>query len=244
MERDRSAWRVFLPLLALFLLPAAPVQAWEIRADAPEGDFRDFHRRFSAAAYHYPRHGASPLGLVGFDVYADAAVDREFDDEPFAETVIDGDLNGDLLAFARVGARKGLPGGIDLGVAYGRALGGDIDLVSADLQWAIVEGGPATPALGLRLTGSRTVNAEAYELDQYGAEVLVSKGFAILTPYVGGGVVHSKGTLTSDTRTFEDTHTRGIFYGGLTLNLLLPKITVEVEKAEVVQWSARISIGL
>lgn len=243
MERNRSAWPVVL-LLALSFLPAASVQAWEVRADAPEGDFRDFHRRFSAAAYHYPRHGASPLGLIGFDVYADAAVDREFDDEPFAETVIDGDLNGDLLAFARVGARKGLPGGIDLGVAYGRALGGDVDLVSADLQWAIVEGGPLKPALGLRLTGSRTVNAEAYELDQYGAEVLLSKGFAILTPYVGGGVVHSKGTLTSDARTLEDTHTRGIFYGGLTLNLLLPKITVEVEKAEVVQWSARISIGL
>jgi hypothetical protein len=129
-------------------------------------------------------------------------------------------------------------------VSYARALGGDVDLVSADLQWAIVEGGPATPALGLRLTGTRTVNAEAYELDQYGAEVLLSKGFAILTPYVGGGVVHSKGTLTSQRRSFEDTHTRGIFYGGLTLNLLLPKITVEVEKAEVVQWSARISIGL
>ncbi len=244
MERDRSAWSVVLLLLALCLLPAASAQAWEVRADAPEGDFRDFHRHFSAAAYHYPRHGASPLGLVGFNVYVDAAVDREFDDEPFAETVIDGDLNGDLLAVARVGARKGLPGGIDLGVSYARALGGDVDLISADLQWAMIEGGPATPALGLRLTGTRTVNAGAYELDQYGAEVLLSKGFAILTPYVGGGVVHSKGTLSSAARTFEDTHTRGIFYGGLTLNLLLPKITVEVEKAEVVQWSARISIGL
>lgn len=243
MERNRSAWRVVL-LLALSLLPAASVQAWEVRGDAPEADFRDFHRRFSAAAYHYPRHGASPLGLVGFSIYADAAVDQDFDDEPFAETVIDGDLTGDLLAFARVGARKGLPGGIDLGVAYGRALGGDIDLVSADLQWAILEGGALSPALGLRLTGSRTVNAEAYELDQYGAELLLSKGFAVLTPYIGGGVVRSEGKLTADVRTLEDSHTRGIVYGGLTLNLLLPKITVEVEKAEVVQWSARISIGL
>lgn len=243
MQRNRTAGLVVL-LLALFLFPAASVQAWEIRGDAPEGDFQDFHRRFSAAAYHYPKHGASPLGLVGFNIYADVAADQDFGDQPFADTVIDDDLTGDVLAFARVGVRKGLPGGIDLGVAYGRALGGDIDLVSADLQWAIVEGGPLTPAVGLRFTGSRTVDSGAYELDQYGAELLVSKGFAVLTPYVGGGVVRSEGKLTSDVRTLEDSHTRGIVYGGLTLNLLLPKITVEVEKAEVVQWSARISIGL
>lgn len=235
--------RKILLFLAL-ALAAAPALAWEVSGDAPEGDFRAFHRRFSSAAYHYPRHGAAPLGLIGFEVYADAAVDRDFDDEPFADTVIDGDLTGGLLSVARIGARKGLPGGIDLGLAYGRALGSDLELVSADLQWAFVKGGPLTPAVSLRLTGTRTLDAGVYDLDQYGAEVFVSKGFTILTPYIGAGVVHSKGQLDSTLGgTFEESETRGVVYGGITLNLLLPKITVEVEKAEVVQGAVRIGIG-
>lgn len=234
-------------LILAFLLSASalPAAAAGLRSDAPEADFREFHRRFATAAYHYPRHGAAPLGLIGFDVYADIAVDQEFGDEPFAETVFDDDLTGGFLSIVRVGGRKGLPAGIDLGVAYGRALDADLELVSGDLQWAILDGGALTPALSLRLTGTRTLSSEVYGLDQYGAELLLSKGFAVLTPFVGAGVVRSEGSFESSLgRTFEDSETRGVFYGGLTLNLLLPKITVSVEKADVIQGAVRVAFGL
>lgn len=233
---------VLLLLLALFALPAI---AAEVRPDAPEEDFREFNRRFAMAAYHYPRHGAAPLGLIGFDIYADAAVDQEFGDEEFVRTVLDDDLTGDLLTVVRVGARKGLPAGIDIGLAYGRAIETDIELISADVQWAILDGGALSPALSLRVTGTRTMGSDVYDLDQYGAEILLSKGFAVLTPFVGAGVVRSVGSLDSSLgRTFEDSETRGVLYGGLTLNLLLPKITVEVEKADVVQGAVRVAFGL
>jgi hypothetical protein len=233
---------VLLLLLALFALPAI---AAEVRPDAPEEDFREFNRRFAMAAYHYPRHGAAPLGLIGFDIYADAAVDQEFGDEEFVRTVLDDDLTGDLLTVVRVGARKGLPAGIDIGLAYGRAVETDIELISADVQWAILDGGALSPALSLRVTGTRTMGSDVYDLDQYGAEILLSKGFAVLTPFVGAGVVRSVGSLDSSLgRTFEDSETRGVLYGGLTLNLLLPKITVEVEKADVVQGAVRVAFGL
>lgn len=229
----------------LLLAAALPAVAAEVRPDASEEDFREFNRRFAMAAYHYPRHGAAPLGLVGFDIYADVAVDQDFGDEEFIGTVLDDDLTGDLLSVVRVGARKGLPAGIDIGLAYGRALETDIELISADLQWAILDGGALSPALSLRLTGTRTMGSDVYDLDQYGAELLLSKGFAVLTPFVGGGIVRSEGSLDSSLgRTFEESETRGVIYGGLTLNLLLPKITVEVEKAEVVQGAVRVAFGL
>lgn len=232
---------LFALLLAALALPAA---AWDVDGNAPAQDFHAFNRRFTTAAYHYPRHGAAPLGLVGFDVYVDGAWDGGFDDEPFAATVIDGDLTGGGLAFARVGVRKGLPGGVDLGVSYGRALGGDVNLASADVQWAIIKGGVLSPALSLRFTGTETVSPGAYDLRQYGAEVLVSKGFTVLTPFAGAGVVRSRGKLDGTLRSLEETETRGIAYAGVTLNLLLPKITVEVEKGEAVQASVRVGIGL
>ncbi len=146
---------------------------------------------------------------------------------------------------ARVGVRKGLPGGIDLGVSYGRALGGDVKLASAEIQYAILEGGLVKPALSIRVTGTRALDSDTYDLDQYGAEVLLSKGFAVLTPYVGAGLVRSEGTLDRGSLLsgFEEKETRTIFYGGVTLNLLLPKITVEIEKAEVLQGAVRVGIG-
>lgn len=224
----------------LFLLLAAPA----LHAQDVEEDFQAFHRRFSAAAYHYPRHGAAPLGLVGFEVYVDAAVDQDFGDEPYVETVLGDDLLGDFLAVGRVGVRKGLPGGLDVGVAYGRALDTDIKLLSADLQYAILKGGTLSPALSVRVTGTRTLDAEDYELDQYGAELLFSKGFTVVTPYIGGGVVYSEGRFESLTDgTFEEEETRGILYGGVVINLLLPKIVVEVEKGEVVTGAVKVGFG-
>lgn len=234
-----------LKIFLLLTLLAAPALAWEVSSDAPEAAFRDFHRRFSASAYHYPRHGAAPLGLVGFEVYADASVDQDFGDEPFAEAALDGDPTGDVLAFGRIGARKGLPWGIDIGLAYGKVLDGDIELVSGEIQYAILKGGLVQPALSVRLTGTQTLDAGAYDLNQYGAELLLSKGFTVLTPYIGAGVIRSEGRLDSTLGgTFKDSHNQGILYGGVRINLLVPKITVEVEKAEVLQGAVRVGFGL
>jgi hypothetical protein len=235
---------LFCALAVCSLLSALPAFAWDVNGDAPGADFHAFHRRFSADAYHYPGHGAAPLGLTGFDVFVSAAVDRGFDNEPFADTVVDGSLSGGFLAVGRVGVRKGLPGGFDIGVAYGQALGGDVNLASADLQWAIIKGGVLSPALSLRFTGTETLSPRAYDLRQVGAEVLFSKGFTVLTPFVGAGIVSSRGKLDGAHQSLRETDTQGIAYAGVTLNLLLPKITVEVEKAEVVQASIRVGIGL
>lgn len=236
-----------LVLLFVFFaaLPVHPAYGWEVSSAATLEDFQAFHSRFSSGTYFYPRHGAAPLGLVGFEVYADATYDSGFDDEPFNDTAIDGDFTGGFLSVGRIGARKGLPWGIDLGLSYGQALEGDVKLLSAELQYAILKGGLVKPALSIRVTGSRSMDSEAYDLDQYGAEVYLSKGFAVLTPYVGAGFVYSKGTLDRGPLlpAFEEDETRGVLYGGVTLNLLLPKITVEIEKAEVVQGAVRVGIG-
>jgi hypothetical protein len=242
-SRFRPELLLLLSILALFAaVPAAA--SWKVNGDASPEDFRAFHRRFSSDAYFFPRHGAAPLGLVGFEAYADATYDKGFDDESFNTTAVKGDYTGGFLSIARVGVRKGLPGGFDLGVSYGKALGGDVKLVSAELQYAILNGGLVSPALSVRVTGTRTIDPQAYRLDQYGAEVLLSKGFVVVTPYIGAGIVHSRGTLDSPLGfSLQETTTRPVIYAGVTLNLLVPKIHVEVEKGEVLQAAVRVGIG-
>ncbi len=231
-------------LCAAALGAAAPAAAWEIQPGAPEGDLEAFHRRFAIAAYAFPRHAAKPLGVVGFDIWADASYVPDVENETFASTVIEGDLTGGAISVARAGGRKGLPGRFDLGVAYGRVLETDLELLTAELQWAIFEGGAVTPAVGVRVTGTESRGNESYRLRQYGAEALISKGFAILTPFAGAGVVHSQGRFERPLGgEFTTDDTRGVVFGGLTLNLLIPKITVEVEGGEHWQAAARVSVG-
>jgi len=242
-ERFRLVVVVVIALAASAL--GSPAVAWEVRGDAAEADFEAFHQRFAFAAYPYPRHGAAPLGITGFRVYAEVTGDLEFADEPFFEGAIDGDLPLDALSIARVGARKGLPGGIDLGASFGRAVGGDVELISGELSWAILDGGAVTPALALRLTGTRTTGGGAYDLDLYGAELELSKGFAVATPYVGAGAYVADGTLDRGALgpRFETDDTAVFAYAGVTVNLLLPKLTFEVEQGEAFQGAFNLAFG-
>jgi len=237
--------RFRVELFLLLALAAVPASAsWEVNGNATSGDFRDFHRRFSSDVYFYPRHSAAPLGLVGFEVYVDTTYDSAFDSQSFNDTAVHGDYTGGFLSIARVGARKGLPWGLDIGASYGEALGGDVKLFSGEVQYAIFHGGVLAPALSVRVTGTRTVDANAYRLDQYGAELLVSKGFPAVTPYVGIGFVSSKGTLDSNLRSLSDTTTHPVIFGGVTISLLVPKIHIEAEWGEAFQAAVRVGIGL
>ena len=239
-----SRFRVDLFLL-LALAAAVPAAAsWEVNGNATPADFDGFHSRFSSDAYFYPRHSAAPLGLLGFEVYADTTYDSAFDSQSFNDTAVKGSYTGGFLSVARVGARKGLPGGFDIGASYAKALGGDVNLISGEVQYAIFHGGVLAPALSVRVTGTRTIDAKAYRLDQYGAELLLSKGFPVVTPYVGAGFVRSKGTLDSTLRSLTETSTRPVLFAGVTLSLLVPKIHIEVERGEALQASVRIGIGL
>jgi len=242
-----SRFRALILLAVLILSLAAPAaRAWDIAPDASAESFHAFNQRFSGDVYDYPRHSAAPLGLLGFDIYAGASLDRGFGNA-VAGDLIDGNLTGGAMTIGRVGVRKGLPGGIDIGVAYSRPLGSsNLNLASADVQWAILQGGPLSPAVSLRATGTGTVGSTGtYDFRQYGAEILVSKGFTILTPYAGVGVFRSRGTFNGiHSGTLHDTDTQGVAYAGVSLSLLLPKITLEVEKADVVQASLRVGIGL
>ncbi|HTQ80301.1 MAG TPA: hypothetical protein VMM92_09910 [Thermoanaerobaculia bacterium] len=244
-SQQRAPFKPGLALLGLWIaLAALPARAWEPVSPAPPEDFSAFNRRFSSDLYPYPRHGAAPLGITGVEIYVDASYDKGFDDQPFFRTVVDGSLPSGTLSVGRVGVRKGLPGGLDLGVSYGEALGSSLRLISAEAQYALVAGGVASPSLALRLTGTRTVQSEEYDLHQFGAELLLSKSFFLFTPYVGGGISYSRGQLGHDALRLSDDATRPIFYAGLRINLLLPKIVVEVEKGEVVQGAVRVGFGI
>ncbi len=239
--------KLFRPSLLLLvgLAAALPATAWDVRRDASAGDFRDFARRFASAAYAYPGHPAKALGLTGFEVFAEASYDDTFDEQPFFAGAVDGDLDAGILSVARVGIRKGLPGNVDLGLSLAQAVGTDLRLATAEVQWAFVDGGAVSPAVALRVTATRSQGSDAFTLDQGGVEVLASKTFPLLTPYIGGGLALSRARLdrSGTLSDLSETHTQPIAYAGLRFSLLIPKITAEVQRGETTQYAVRVALG-
>lgn len=228
--------------VAFGLSGAGAVLAWDVDGAAPVADLEAFHDHFSLAAYPYARHSAKPLGTLGFDIWVDASLAPDLERE--VGVAIDGNLPGDALTIYRVGARKGLPFDIDVGASYCQVLDSDLKLFAGEVSWAILDGGVATPALGLRGVYSRTNGSDVYDLEQAGLEIEISKGFAVLTPFAGAGVVRSESTFQRFGGELSVDSTDTVLYGGVIINLLIPKIVVELEQGEILQGAVRISFGL
>ena len=242
MNLPRTCARIGI-VPGMLVILAWPATAGGIDTGAALEHLESFHRHYSSAMYAFPRHAAAPLGIAGFEVAASVGYSGDFDEHEFADEVLEDDLTINALVPVSVVARKGIPWNIDLGLSWSRDLDLGFDRWAAEAQWAFIEGGPATPALALRVTYGQG-DGDVYRLRQTGAEILISKGFTILTPFAGVGLVYSEGRFDlplGGRATFDST--QSIFYLGATLNLLIPKITATMEKGEDLMWVVQIGFG-
>jgi hypothetical protein len=223
--------------LVLASLVAMPARAWKVDGDASRAELEAFHRAFATASYLYPRHSAEALGWSGFFVYADLAFQPSFDRQG-----VSGNLPGGGLSLGRVGLRKGLPHGFDVGAALGKA--GDLKVADAELQWTFVEGGAAKPALAARLTAGRAESGQIYKMTRWGAEVVLSKGLGPVTPFASAGLVRATGAFRPHgAPRFDRDETRPVLSAGLTLGILIPKLTFSVERGDSMQFAVRAAFG-
>lgn len=181
-----------------------------------------------AAALHYKALGpAEATGITGIGVAAIVNYTEVGNEQAWQN------LTGsrvDAIGMAGGVVRKGLPAGIDLGAFYAGVPGESAGLFGAELRYAILEGGTATPALAVRGTYTRATGIDDFEYDAWTADVSVSKGFALLTPYVGAGWVSAtadpQGVGGLRSHTSEDAK----LFAGLRLGLGLLDITPEYER--------------
>ncbi len=244
-------FRLSLPLLAVLSTLAVSTAwtptaaAWDLRDDASAGQFRLFHEAFATGLYAPPRHSAVPLGWVGFDVYADVSVLPDFGDGDFADAVLRGSLPGDALAVTRVGARKGLPLGFNVGLSYGQLVDSDLEVLTADVQWSLLEGSVVLPAVAVRASYSDLSGSDVFDIQQLGLDLYVSKGFAVVSAFGGASLVRSESTLN---RRFGDTlseeTTEEMLFAGVAFNLLAAKLTATVEQGDDLKGVFRVSLGL
>ena len=229
-------------LVAATLLAVSSTCAW---ADFPalgtlaQGEFRRLSQDLGAAAAYKGVTPATPLGLTGFDIGAEVTTTRMENSSLFAAA---GAGRPSELVIPKVHVHKGLWGGFDIGAFAGGASKVDATLYGAELRYAVLDDGIATPAIGLRLSGSRVAGTGDLRLATAAVDAVISKRFTLVTPYAGAGVVrvHSsaRGTPLAEER-FNESRV----FAGLNLNLIAANFAFEVEKlGENTSLSAKVGV--
>jgi hypothetical protein len=245
--------KILLLLIALLLL-SAPAMAgkYDIGFDplTTNKEFSDFVRQAGTMSAYRAIAPAEPLGLLGFDIGIESSF-MKLDDAAWQSALNQG--NSDVPSFMpvpRIHVRKGLPLGIDIGASYTQIPSSDIAIFGAELQYAILEGSIATPAVAVRANYSQLLGVDEFDLQTYGVDAVISKGFAFLTPYAGVGYMRSEGAYAGDNVVLqglledEEFGQMRYFAGVQASIMMVANITAEAElNDEAPVYSVKFSIG-
>lgn len=193
-----------------------------------QADFRMLSEDLGAALSYKGVIPAKPLGITGFDIGLEATATklqhRDAWDRASSGTV------SDTVYIPKLHLHKGLPAGFDLGAFYSSIPNSNIKLWGAEARYAILQGGLAEPALGVRGTYSKLSGVSELDFHTTGLELLVSKGFAIFTPYAGVGRIWTTSQPVGVSNIKKEEFSQGKYFVGGNLNFGLANLALEADK--------------
>jgi hypothetical protein len=218
-----------LTLLCVLGCIAQPVWAANINNMGAllQPEFKLFSEDLGSALSYKAVTPPAPLGITGFDLGIEVTSTAVQNSQLWA-TATGGSSVSNLLV-PKLHVYKGLPLNFDVGAFYSAVPSSNIKLYGGELRYAIIEGGVALPAVGIRgaLTKLSGVNQLAFSTKSL--DVSISKGFAMFTPYAGLGTVWVDSTPNAAALVKETFRQNKIFAGG-NLNLGLINLALEYDK--------------
>lgn len=215
-------------LPAILLAVAAPAAAAEFPTlgALDQGQFRRLSEDLGATYSYKGVTPATALGLTGFDVGLEVSATDIRNSSLFR---LAGNDSPDYLVVPKLHVYKGLPFGIDLGAFVGGSTDVSAAVFGLDARYAVLSDGLATPAVALRLSGTRTSDLGGLKVSTMAVDVMVSKRLAFATPYAGAGIVRTMANAKGVGLADEDFRKSRIFVGA-NLNLAILNIAIEAEK--------------
>jgi hypothetical protein len=175
--------------LAFSLLSLVAASAWAFDINrlqnVAQRDFRLLSEDLGAALSYHPQTPTEPLGVTGFDVGLSLTMSKVANKDSLSRA--SSDSVPSYIPVPTLRANKGLPLGFDVGLMYSKIPGSNIALWGGEARWAFLKGGIAEPAVGLRATYTKLTGVDQLDMSTKGLDISASKGFAMLTPYVGVG---------------------------------------------------------
>lgn len=153
-----------------------------------QDEFAAFSEDMGAVLSYKALAPAEPLGITGFDVGIELTA-TSLANSDIMKRASDGNSMS-TIPVPKVHIHKGLPLNIDVGAFMSTVPNSNIKLVGAELRYAFLEGGVALPAVALRGTYTQLSGVDQLDFNTMGAELTISKGFLMLTPYGGVGLVN------------------------------------------------------
>ena len=189
-------------------------------------EFRLLSEDLGAALSYKPLTPTTPLGLTGFDVGI-AVTDTKLENSAvFAKA--GADISNAAVPSLRV--HKGLPFGIDVGVMVGAVPSTNIKLYGGELRYAIVAGGTAMPAIGVRGSYTKLTGVDQLDFDTKGVDLSISKGFLMFTPYAGVGKVWAASTPNGIPALSKESLSLNKVFVGVNMNFGLTNLAFEGDR--------------
>lgn len=235
--------RAALALAATGLcLPAAAADLNSLQL-LTQPEFRRLAEDIGAVLSYKSLLPAEAAGITGFDVGVAVTGTELQNRDVWRKATLGGDIPRNLPTTS-LRVSKGLPFGFDIGASYAsvpttglRALGGEI-------RWAVLPGSIALPAVAVRASVSSLREVSQLSARTTGLDISVSKGFAILTPYIGAGVVRTVARPEGALLLREERFTQNKVFGGVAASLGLARLTLEADRTgDAPSVSAKLSVG-
>jgi hypothetical protein len=223
----------------LALVAAGPAGAADFSSlgDLAQGEFRDLARDLGAAFSYKGVTPATPLGPLGLDVGVELT-QTGLEHSRLFELAGSGERSS--LLVPKVHLHKGLPANFDLSAFAGGAAEVDAGVYGVALRWTFADQGLVYPASSVRASGTRTTGTGELDVATGAIDLVVSKAFTAVTPYLGVGTVRTKvsagGAGLADERVDE-----ARVFGGVNVNLVALNFAFEAEKmGDNVSLSAKV----
>lgn len=219
-----------------------------------QGDFKSLVKDLGSALSYKNTAPAAPLGILGFDLGVEATGLSVGNSAVWDAATAD--KAPSFLVVPKLRARKGLPFGLDVGLMYAAMPSSNVQLLGGELSEALLDGGLLLPAIGVRATYTRLLGVDMLDFQTAGVDATISKGFVVVTPYAGAGLLwidgKAKGKVVSDPAFVavnggplkEEKIWAPRFFGGLKLSPLpLLGITAEAEYSGTMTYSLKVGLS-
>jgi hypothetical protein len=222
-----SMSRSWLLCAAFSALAASSAQAADFNSTGllNQAEFRAFSEDIASAVAYRGMIPSEGLGITGFDIGLSAGASRMRHTDVLGKAAGGAATARDQPVVA-LRAVKGLPLDIDIGVVRMALVRTNLEATGGELRWAFIGGSTLAPAVALRLSTMTTSGVPGLNLRTHGADLSISKGFALFTPYAGAGVVEVRSSLTGTVIKDENYRLNKVFAG---LNIALTPLAIVIE---------------
>lgn len=218
--------KIVVAAAAALLSTAAQAADFGSIGSLTQDEFRSLTQELGAAFSYKGVTPATALGVLGVDVGIEVTDTRIENSGVFGRA---GAGSVSDIVVPKVHVYKGLPAGFDVGAFVGGATQVSATLIGADLRYALINDTLTTPAIALRLAGTRATGMGDLKVWTASLDAMISKSFALFTPYAGGGMVRTHGTVDHTTLSDESVN-RGRGFIGANLNLVGANLAFEAER--------------